>query len=197
MSVPPDPSQSARQPLDLEPYADGVSYIDELPLRWQAPGDAAIQCASPCWQDENTRLLTTIARIEERAAPPEDPTPVEQELHRLHLKIDFMLEAIGGLVNRDRPPPPATSLRLSWRAIAWRALGSVPETGTAGTVELFIHPAMAQPLRLPARILRVENDVVCAGFEELGEPLQLALERHVFLHHRRAVAEHRSQGRRN
>ena len=57
-------------------------------------------------------------------------------------------------------------------------------------VELYISPVLPQPLRLPARIAAAGEQTV-AEFAAMPEFCQAALERHVFQHHRREVAETR------
>jgi hypothetical protein len=68
----------------------------------------------------------------------------------------------------------------------------LPAAGESGSVVVYAHPALVKPLRLPARILRVADGWIRADFVELTDGCQEALERQVFLRHRRAVA-----GRRN
>jgi hypothetical protein len=171
-----------------EDIAQALHYADRLPLRWVA--DEPLHDAERL-ADANLRVLAAVAQLEESAAPGDNPTAQELEIARLHHKLNLLLEIVGGLARGQLQVPEPLPLRLSWIGVSWRHGGVAPDPGTHGLVCLHLHAAVLQPLRWPAQIIGCDAEEARARFAPLGETCQRALERHVFLHHRRAVAERR------
>lgn len=163
-----------------------LSYREHLSLCWQ-PG----QLPLPSWEreqldDRNLRLLTLVSILEEHRQRGDEATGVELELDRVQQKLDVLIELVGQLLPESSAAP--CEVELSVRGAVWPALADGPASGASGFVLIRLHRSLAQPLRLAARIARSDDQGVCAHFEPLAEALQTALERHVFLHHRRAIA---------
>jgi hypothetical protein len=180
-----------RSELDL--FDQVLSYSDRLPLSWRPDLPSLEPVDQERLAEANLKVLQMVGQLEESPAIGDDPSPQDIEIGRLHRKLDMLLEAVGALARRDTPLPAAVSVRLSWYGVAWCPGEDVPEPDALGQIVLYLHPAILQPLRWPARILRVNRTVAWARFVPGSEPAQLALERHVFLHHRRAIAG-RKQG---
>lgn len=165
-----------------------ISYRDRLPLRWTPQAALPEGLEAERLAESNLRLLSTVAMIAEHAPAKDDPTPAELEMQRMHLKLNLLLELVGSFLAQQSARPQAVALRLSWHGVAWSGGGA--EQGASGIVELYLSPALPQPLRLPARIVAAGEQTV-AEFAAMPEFCQAALERHVFQHHRREVAETR------
>lgn len=164
-----------------------LSYRLEAPMRWIAVAafDAVeVEHAA----DASQRVLAQIAQFEERAAPIEQPSAQDVEIQRLHAKLDLLLSAVGELAPRFLNRPPRINLQLSWSRLRWPRAADTTAADTLGWVELHLHPIVLQPLRWPARMLSGDGAWAEAEFLPAGEAAQLALERHVFQQHRRAVA---------
>lgn len=173
-------------------FEQALHYADRLPLRWMV--DEPVHDAERL-AEANLRVLATVAQLEESSAPGDNPTPQELEIARLHHKLNLLLEIVGGLARGQLHVPEPVPLRLSWLGVAWRHGGDTPTLGAHGLVHLHLHPAVLQPLRWPAQIVGCDAEEARARFAPLGDTCQRALERHVFLHHRRAVAERRQPAR--
>lgn len=169
-----------------DPLHHTLSYRDCLPLTWQPLAEALPAEHLQALKDQNLRVLSVVASLEERHRIPHDASePVLQELERLHQKLDMMMVLFGQFLRRLDPPAPSVSLRLSGRGASWRPAAAL-DAGL-GLLTLHRHPCMPEPLVWTAH-LGHHGDEVCALFEPCGEALEAALERHVFLHHRRSVA---------
>lgn len=179
-----------------EPLHAALHYAAELPLRWSADAVPVEARTREHLAEANLRLLGQIAQIEERAAPVDDPTATDIELARLHAKLDLLLFAVGELAPRFLDRPERCALQLSWRGVRWLLRPDETAPQGEGVVEIYLHPVVLQPLRWPARIVHNDRHHAEAEFAPLGEAAQQALERHVFQHHRRAVAEARAAGSR-
>jgi hypothetical protein len=168
-----------------------VSYADNLPLAWQ-PLPPQLEAH---WLDriseENVNTLGAVTALEERRELPNDANPLEAEINRLNQKMDWLLGLVGSLVHAHLQIPQAVALHLSSQDISWRCVGDRPEAGAQVLLEIYLHRGIVTPLRLPAEIVESSVTEVKARFLPTGEACLLALEKHVFLHHRRAVFEAR------
>lgn len=170
---------------------EGLSYRDRLPLRWVELATLPSGLEAERLAETNARLLTSVALLEEHFKSSDEPTASELELQRIHHKLNLLLELVGGFLNAQSPRPEPVSLRLSWRGVLWECTAEPPAIGAVGLVE--IHPSriLPQALRWPARVVAVSAAGVAADFDTVPDFCQAALERHVFQHHRREIAEAR------
>lgn len=178
-----------------EPLGEGPAYTDRLPLRWhpldELPGGAEAERLA----EANARVLTAVALLEEHHQLADEPSQTELELHRIHHKLNLLLELVGSFLQLQALRPAPVAVCLSWRGLSWAADGADPAAGSLGLVELHLSPALPLPLRWPARIAAVGGGEVAAEFAPVPDYCQMALERHVFKHHRRRVAETRQPPR--
>jgi hypothetical protein len=166
-----------------------ISYRDRLPLRWMPLATLPEGLEAERLAESNLRLLSTVAMLAEHAPAKDDPTPAELEIQHMHQKLNLLLDLVGSFLALQSLRPQAVPLRLSWRGVAWSGGGAEP--GASGIVEIHLGAALPQPLRLPAHIVSVTAEETVAGFAPMPDFCQAALERHVFLHHRREIAETR------
>lgn len=172
----------------------GPSYRDRLPLRWVPLPALPEGLELERLAEANARVLTAVAMLEEHPKPADEPSATELELQRIHQKLNLLLELLSGLLMAQSPQPAAVPLRLSWRGVSWEA-AEAPAPGSPGLVEIHLSRLLAQPLRWPARIVAGPPATVSAEFQPVPDFCQVALERHVFQHHRREVAEARQPAR--
>jgi hypothetical protein len=177
--------------MNADPLDQSLSYRDTIPLTWtplaQPPDAAELHRL----QEQNLRVLAVVAALEDRHRPrSEGGETLELEVERLHQKMDMLMILFGQFIRRLDPPAAARAVRLSCRGACWEAGEAAMPPGT-GLLALHLHPCMPEPMVWPARLAGSHEGSVCAQFEPLGETLEAALEKHVFLHHRRSVAESR------
>jgi len=79
--------------------------------------------------------------------------------------------------------------------LEWLAREGRPAPGVRGLLALYVNPAFPQPLTLPGRVVahRAGADGLWAQFEfeGLSPPVSELIEKLVFRHHRRQIAEAR------
>lgn len=165
--------------------AAALSYDDHLPLQWLPLGD---DDAAQEHEHENLSTLFAVAALEEHRELPAVDGPLHDEIHRLHQKMDLLVNMMSSLIRAQTRLPAAKPLRLSAQRLVWRHGGAAPAAGARILIEVHLHRGLAQPLRLAARVGVVTAEEAEAVFEPLGEASLTALERHVFLHHRRSIA---------
>lgn len=172
---------------------EAPGYDARLPLQWQ-PLDAVPEPrVLEQLADDNLRVLSAVATLDEQRglAPAGDETgPLDGEIARLHQKLNLLVDLVALLVSQQTPAPTPQALRLSWEGLRW----TDPQAEGLGVVRLRLHLGVPQAFAWPARIVSRSGDEVEARFEPMPEGCQMALEKHVFLHHRRAIAGTRRPG---
>lgn len=176
-----------------EALRHGLILADTLPLRWTAFDPAMLAAEALHHHDHNEEVLRFIAALEETLPEAgEELQPIGQEVARLEVKVNLLLNLMGQLLAVHFPLPPPVSLRLTPVAIEWLANAAPPRPGDMGTLELWLSARCPKPLILDARVDRVaeaEQGQRCsATFVQMAEPLRDRLEKIIFRHHRRSVA---------
>lgn len=170
-----------------------LSYEDHLPLAWQPLPE---NDASQLHEHENLGALFAAAALEEHREVGGEEGPLQEEIRRLHQKMDLLVSMMCSLIRAQTLLPEVVSLQLSAQRVIWRHGANPPLPQQRVLVEIYLHRGLAQPLRLPARVVSVADGVVDAVFEPLAETSLAALEQHVFLRHRRSIAGARQAAQR-
>lgn len=168
---------------------EGRWPVDAQPLDW--PMSAA---AIDRFTEHNAHVLATVAALEERRAEAsEEDGPVLQELARLDAKLNALVD----IVNRLLVPADALPLRRSIRFNAVGAqipddlLAALPTDAPTVLLRLRLDACPSLPLELPALRCQSVDAQTFLAFVDLPESTRDAIERLVFRHHRRKVAESR------
>lgn len=170
-------------------------------VTWQGHAHLAIEPFTAAPDDvaplneRNLHVLRTLASLDERrvenSADVDDP--VMQELQRMDSKLNVLLDIV------DRLLLPATLLPPR-HPVSFNAVGLIVPAGLLPPdgrllVRMHFETCRALPLELPVQQGKaVGSDNVFLCFRELSEAVEDGLERFVFCHHRRKVAEARLSG---
>ncbi len=158
----------------------------------------ASRCAWPPSQAQQLRLaernantLAAIAALEERRAEiGEDDSPLMQEMLRMDAKLTALVDIVNHLLVPTGTLPPRQMLRFN--AVGALLPAALLPPGEALLLRLHFDVCRSLPLELPARIeRRFDDGRVFVVFALLSDVLGDAIERLVFRHHRRKVAEAR------
>lgn len=144
--------------------------------------------------ERNLQVLRALASLDERRADGnDDDSPLMQELQRMDAKINVLLDIVDRLLVPVAALPPRRAVSLN--AVGLLLPESVLPPGSHLLVRLHFDACRALPLELPAqRGKALGNDDVFLCFRGLSEMVEDGLERFVFCHHRRKVAEARLTG---
>jgi len=177
---------------EVELFDEAMSCRDALPAAFVSAALDERRIVQSCERAE--ALLRTIAQIEDGTGEDDDRAH-DPVIQRLEAKVNVLLELVGGLIARDLAMPPVREVRWSRKGIvlAQAEGGSLGEHGL-----LRLQPAawLPQLLELPARVIAVEPGAerrLWLRVEPLPDPLEAALERHLFRVHRRAIARRNQQ----
>lgn len=157
---------------------------------------AAPDSASRPALENNLKIFQIYEALDERASKErlEIDSPLASELKRLDLKIGLLLDLLIELTHRGDRRAQLRDVELDFRGISWAAEGDLPlEAGSPGVIELFVNPDWPQPLVFYGSFVSSDalKDQVRFEFDSLTESESDQLERLIFKHHRRAVADGR------
>lgn len=176
----------------------GLAYEDEAPLRWQRlerlPAGVELQQMNA----HNAHLLQADASLEEHRKtlePNDDNQPLFQELHRLEFKIDMVMRLLGSLLEQQNATPHRRKFRIHAEGVEWVAPSPAPAAGELGVLSVHINRALPYPVEFPCEVMATfavgEEMAVRAEFRGLSAGVTDLLEKLIFRHHRRQVAESR------
>ncbi len=179
----------------------GLSYRDEIPFVFTARDADILPATLARLNIETLQALQADASLDEvrRSSELSDGNqPWLADLERLEYKINVMLGLMGRLLARDASIPGTAIVRLGAKGLEWQPRTEVPPLGQSGLVQLYVNPAFPQPLSLPGTVTGErpsdEGRWLQFTFAGLSPPVSEWLERLIFRHHRRQIADARSAG---
>ena len=177
--------------VEREDLDEAIRVDSCLPLAWTAMDSLPAQGNLLALNDSNLILLNAISFMEtELPKDNDDYSGLAQEVSRLDAKVDLLISIVSRLAEGQQQLPLRFPISLSARTLRWSGKELAPAVGDLGVFELYLHPAVAVPMQLPAEIVD-SGEALLRG---LGVSVQNALEKYLFRQHRRAVAEARQAG---
>jgi hypothetical protein len=175
----------------------GLVFEDLLPLAWlPGPLPQGLQLAR--LNADNHQLLGAESSLEEVRVPEalkEESQALLHELQRLEYKLNVLLRLTADLAAKSAGLPPPQPARLGAHGLEWTS-PAAPAVGESGLLQVYINPALPQPLKIPAVVIgeRMHDNqrVAQLEFRELSEAVVDMLEKLIFRHHRRLVKGARS-----
>lgn len=189
----------AEQPeTESHPSADqGLAYSDNISLAWRAvshePDQTHLAMVNAS-NEEFLRAMSVIGDAGGQKEPLESGGALSQELHRLDMKLNLVLDLVSTLIYHELDIPATTPARVSAGGVAWS--GNVPPPGSTVYLQLYIQRGLPKPLCCYGKV--ASNDEEFAKGQARVEFVGLTgaamswLEKLIFRHHRREVAYRRS-----
>jgi hypothetical protein len=180
---------------------DELAYQDVLSFAWRPLPQAADPDVAAGYMERNARLLQAREALDQlgpvAVEKPDENAPSAADILRIELKINLLLDLVGQVLATSRPRPQPVPVRFNSQGVVWRsAKPPLPEAGAQGIAEIYLHDALAEPLRLPGRVTSVTPDGhVKVRFVPVGEPVADLLEKLCFRRHRRQIAGARNPRR--
>lgn len=175
----------------------GLVFTGRLPLAWHELSALPDQIELGNLERANLTHLHTLFALDIHAGDSsDDPVTLANatELKRLDFKVGLLLELVGELYARQQAIPPEHSLTLTVTGLNWRA-EIAPPPGCLLRLELYCNLSYPRPLVFHAQVVETISDSggwqIRTRFQDPSESLQEALERYIFLQHRRAIAHSR------
>ena len=168
-----------------------LAFQDVLPVVWRQMPNPADRDMAAGFTERNLQVLQAWDAMDEHGPvdKPDEAAPYAADILRLDLKINLLLDMVGQILAANRPLPPAVPVRFNALGGMWRGTAPLPEAGEQGVAEIYLHDALAQPLRLPGRVTNVTPDGhVKVRFAPVGEAVADLIEKLAFRRHRRQIA---------
>lgn len=176
----------------------GLVYTDTIPFSWRELGAWPAGAAAASIAYGSQQVLRLVLSLEEQSPEPSgDAEPEHEDIARLELKLNLLIDLVGQLLAQSALIPPPVTVSMSATGLEWSG-ATAPQPGACVELALYPSPRYPRPVVLPGFVDAVEP--VAGGFRtrvifpELGAPLQDALERFIFRHHRRTIAHRRETG---
>jgi hypothetical protein len=183
-------------PTGNSPLMEGLVFEGEFPLGWEARSPNGSREPQRYIEQRNERLLRCEHLLAEQGSDrSDDERDLDAGLLRIEIKLDMLLDLVAVLVGKENRRPDPCRVRLAAGGLEWLETGQPPNSGDAVWVHLYPDPRLPAPLQLPVTILEVVSEKngcrVLAHFEPLAEGVQDRIEKLIFRHHRRQVAQSR------
>lgn len=179
----------------INPLAKGLIYEDSLPLAWSVidalPDDRELENIN----EANESFLKLLATLEDHhyARQERDESMLEfhHELMRIDLKMDMILEMITQALHCKSIQPKRIDMRLGPEGLEWTC-DPLPVRGSLIKLELFLFPRYPRPVELLGKAVKVIGEgaksKATVSFQGLSVSVQDWLEKIIFRHHRRSIA---------
>jgi len=180
---------------DSDTLGQGLIFEDSIPLQWHAQAESPTLSEVSGLNEANEEVMRFIDVLDEYPSEPGDEhVPLSQDLARVESKLNLLLGLVGQLMTVHFPLPPMKPVKLSPIGIEWLADDQL-QPGGYGLVEIYLNARCPRSLCLPGQLERVESAngglLMVVKFLELSEVLQEHLEKIIFRHHRRKIAQAR------
>jgi hypothetical protein len=175
-----------------------LAFQDVLPVVWRQMPNSADRDMAAGFSERNLQVLQAWDAMDEHGPidKPDESAPYAADIMRLDLKINLLLDMVGQILAANRPRPAAVPVRFNALGGMWRGTAPLPEAGQQGVAEIYLHDALAHPLRLPGRVTNVTPDGhVKVRFAPVGEAVADLIEKLAFRRHRRQIAGSRQPRR--
>ena len=184
-------------PDNLETPSAELKFSDNISIDWRVveryPDDTLLALVN----ESNESFLRAVSAIGAFATDPaDDAAGISQEIVRLDLKINLLLDLVSQLIYKQLDIPERTQVTISSNEIQWLS-PNVPEPGAIVFVQVYIQHGTPKPLCFYGEVMSSQAEYssgsarVC--YLGLCGSAQSWLDKLIFRHHRRAVAFEKSK----
>ena len=146
--------------------------------------------------ESNESFLRAVSAISEFSKETSDNNPaLSQELSRLDLKLNLLLDLVSQLIYSQLDIPRMSRVTISSSQVDWQD-NHVPEPGATVFVQVYIQRGTPKPLCFYGEVVSSQEDYRCGWakvrYLGLSGSAQVWLDKLIFRHHRREVAYKKS-----
>jgi len=176
----------------------GLAYSDNISIAWRQVQHELDESHLAMVNASNEEFLRAVSVIGDagglREHQESGTSAVAQEIVRLDLKMNLLLDLVGTLIYEQLDIPETSPVRLSAQGVDWQ--GDVPEPGDTVYLQLYIQRGLPKPLCCYGEVVSTAQEYAGGSarvrFVGLTGAAQSWLEKLMFRHHRREVAYKRS-----
>jgi hypothetical protein len=168
----------------------GVVYAGSLPLGVMLMSGAPHEHELLRANEGNELLLRSVSALEEKIDTDENDE-IAQELRRQDMKLNLILDLLGTLLLQQQMIPEPRELQLSAAGLR-TGVSPVPAPGQHCRLQLYIDPAIPKPLTLFGQChASPQGGTTDITFTGLSQTVTDHLDKFIFRHHRRRIAQAR------
>ncbi|MFT6050629.1 MAG: hypothetical protein ACI9B9_000267 [Halioglobus sp.] len=175
----------------------GLDFTDNISITWKKidyrPSEAHLVLVN----ESNESFLRAVSAMGEVAMDnPDDDVGISQEVLRLDLKVNLLLDLVSQLIYKQLEIPAVSRVTVSSREIDWQS-DKVPQPGQVIFVEAYIQHGTPKPICFYGEVvssqLEYRSNAARVRYLGLADSVQSWLDKLIFRHHRRAVAYEKSR----
>lgn len=170
----------------------GLTFTDRVSVSWQAVESQPDKHRLALVNESNEVFLRAVSALSASTGDiAEDDVPASQELAKLDLKVNLLLDLVGQLLYQQLDIPERNEVWISSTQMQWRA-EQLPRFGQLVFMQVYIQHGTPKPLCFFAEVVTSErernNGIARVEYLGLGGSAQAWLDKFIFRHHRREVA---------
>ena len=161
-------------------FGKSLTYAARAPFTWSI----AENIVPDILEAENEHCLRTILSLSEHHS-----FDGAEEIAALERKVDITLEMVAMLLRAAIDMPSVKGFQLGAHEITWQQVPPLPEVGVSLNIIIYLHELYPKPLTLPGYVKSVSHQECTVELTPQSTDVQQLLEKFIFLHHRRAIAQ--------
>lgn len=170
---------------EMDDFGDALAYSATVPLAWKESDSSFIDD----FTEQNEQCLQTILNLSEYHIP--EHTEELTAISVIERKVDITLQMVSELLRATVDMPSVKSIRLGAHEISWHEPAGSPNSNTQLDLDIYLHDLYPKPFSCRGQVKSVESQQCVVVLEPQREDVQQLLEKFIFLHHRRAIAQAR------
>ncbi|HEY0961898.1 MAG TPA: PilZ domain-containing protein [Pseudomonadales bacterium] len=172
---------------------NGIVYSGCLPLSLVLMSGAPHEHELLRANEGNELLLRSVSALEEKIDTDENDE-IAQELRRQDMKLNLVLDLLGALLLQQQVIPESRELQLSAAGLRTH-VSPTPAPAQHCRLQLYIEPAIPKPLTLFGQCHASSGPgMTDISFTGLSQTVTDNLDKFIFRHHRRRIAQARHAG---
>lgn len=181
---------------NLDKPPGGLGFTDNISIAWKKVDSRPDDTHLALINESNESFLRAVSAIGEFSPEnPDDDAGISQEIVRLDLKVNILLDLVSQLIYKQLEIPEMSLVTISSSEVEWRD-ENIPEPGQMVFVEVYVQRGTPKPLCFYGQVVSNEREYQsgCARVRYFGlsGSAQSWLDKLIFRHHRRAVAYKKS-----
>lgn len=175
----------------------GLSCSLNLPLEWSSLNDSCDSLSPPVERANQNCLKIVLGLDDGMHDALDENAELSQDLQRMDLKINIILEMLGQLLSQNIKMPNNADFKLGPKALQWLELTNPPELGQAIQTKIYLDARFPFPFVIcgsVTSVIPVETGYCVVMKTALVNAYSLELlEKYIFRCHRRQIARMKSE----
>lgn len=170
--------------------SDSLVFQGRLPAAFRSITDVPGPSTLVISNERNEHTLKS-SLISNEPAEIDDHDDVMQHLKRQEAKLDLLLDMVTEILSRQSNMPQEIEVRLTAQSVGWQDAEQSYLPDDLVEVDVYITPSIPKPLRFYGKVVASEAGQHSVEFMGVNQQVTDLLDKILFRHHRRAVAQQR------